>query len=469
MTLSAAELNWRTGQPIRVPWGDAELDLGLPADWAAFDARPAPMDGLAQPLGELLDAQLANPLGLPPLRQIARSLSRADGQPARVAIVVDDNTRHTPAADVLPVVLDHLGAGRQIADSQIELHFAGGTHQPMSREQMAEKVGPALAARFACFNNPYRDPSQYRYLGVTRNHTSIHLSARVADADLRILIGSVSAHLQAGFAGGLKMLFPGLSSLATIKKLHLAGTSRFRQLVGLPAGSNPMRQEIDRLGEFLDGVTFAVQLMLDERHQPIAVSAGEPIAAQRALAAQGSRRFGVALPGLADLLVANSFPLEYDLWQGFKCIANTLFAARDGGVIVAMLKADHGSNGMKIPKWTVSRKLLRTVLRFTGREGLLSLLGRLLPQVNDEAKFFARFCLGTISRNDVLLYAPTLVAEGVRFPGLELYDNLPAVWARARELLGGAPNVTVFGRGGVCYPLQGGEMQNAKCKMQNGK
>ena len=444
-------------QPVRVPWGADQLDLRMPPDWPVFQANPAAFDPPDLPLAEMVAASLAQPVGLPPLRQIARDLAR---QPAsRIAIVVDDNTRHTPAADVLPVVLDHLGAGSAIPDDRIEIHFAGGMHTPMAREQMAEKIGAPLLARFACHNNPARDPVQYRYLGRSRHNTPVYVSTRVADANLRILIGSVSAHLQAGFAGGYKLLFPGMASVATIKKLHLRGTETFRQLIGLPAERNPMRQEIDRLGEFLDGVTFNVQLLLDAANRPLAAAAGEPVASQRRVAEQAARRFGVAIPGQADLLVANSFPREYDLWQCFKCIANTLFAARDGGVIVALMKADKGANGMNLPKWTVSRGVIRWLLRIVGSNGLISLLGRLVPQVNDEAKFFARFCMGTIRRNDVLIYSPTLAAEGVRFPGLEIYDNLDRVWVRAGQLLGSSrPRVTVFGNGGVCYPLANGSV-----------
>lgn len=454
MDTISSKPDWTNGGAVRVPWGNTELDLQLPPGWPSFLAHATRQPPPAAAPAEMLEAALAQPRQMAPLREIARDLACPDGRPTRIAIVVDDNTRHTPVDAILPTVLDHLGVGRSIADSQIEIHFAGGTHQPMTPAQMADKIGAEPARRFACFNNPLNDPLQYRYLGVSRGGTPIHLSARVAEADLRVLIGSVSAHLQAGFAGGFKLLFPGLSSRATIKKLHLGGTARFRQLVGLPAGQNPMRQEIDALGGFLDGVTFAVQLLLDERHQPVAVSAGDPVAAQRALAEQAVGRFAVATPGPADLLVTNSAPLNYDLWQGFKCIANTLFAAREGGVVVAMLKADHGSNGMKLPSWHISQRLLKAILRFIGRDGLLSLLGRLVPQINDEAKFFARFCLGTLARNHVLLYAPTLVAEGIRFPGIELYDSLPAVWARAAALLGPrTPNVTVFGQGGVCYPL----------------
>lgn len=454
---------WRVGQQARVPWGTGELDLRLPDNWPVFDARPTPQPAADQPtppLAEMVAAALTAPLGMPPLRQLALQAAARKARPGQIAIIVDDDTRHTPADKVLPVVLDYLGAGsgKAIADDRIEIHFAGGTHRPMTREQMADKIGPDLVRRFACFNNPFDDPAAYRYLGRTRHNTPVHLSARVADADLRILVGSVCAHLQAGFAGGYKLLFPGLASRDTLKKLHLRGTEQFCQLTGTPAETNPMRQEIDRLGAYLDGTTFAVQLLLGEANEPLAAVAGEPVAAQRVLAQRAVGRFGVPLPGSADLLVCNSFPREHDLWQGFKCIANTLFAARPGGLIVATIKADRGTNGMKLPKWTLSRRVIRGLLAVTGRDGLVSIFARLLPQVNDEARFFMRFCLGTIQRNAVLIYSPNLAAEGIRFPGLELYDNLPAVWKRAAQMLDGkAPNVTVFGHGGVCYPMSNAE------------
>jgi nickel-dependent lactate racemase len=42
----------------------------------------------------------------------------------------------------------------------------------------------------------------------------------VASADLRVLIGSVLPHLQAGFGGGWKLIFPGTSHRSTLGALH---------------------------------------------------------------------------------------------------------------------------------------------------------------------------------------------------------------------------------------------------------
>ncbi|MCG3179544.1 MAG: hypothetical protein BIFFINMI_01880 [Phycisphaerae bacterium] len=439
--------------PISLPWGDGELPLDLPGGWPVFLARPDAPPAPDRPLAEMLQSALAEPLDAPPLAKIARRLSEKSG--SRIAIVVDDNSRHTPVADVLPVLLREIKAGQWFDDSRIEIHFASGMHTPMTPAEMADRIGADLAARFACCNNPWHDPSQYRYLGRTRNATPIHLSARVADADLRILVGSVNAHMQAGFAGGMKLLFPGCASLGTIRRLHLRGTGVFRQRIGVPVAGNPMRQEIDSIFEYLPGLTFNVQLMLDGRFRVLQASAGHPIASQRAIAADAARRFGVALPGPADLVVSNGFPLELDFWQGFKSVANTVFAARPGGVVVALMRCAAGANNMPIPKWWFSRRVLRAVMRVTGRDGLISLMSRLTPQLHAEARFFVRFALSTIARNPVLVYSPNLVAEGVRFPGIEISDDLPALLARAAGLLGGAipPNVTVFPEGGVCYPL----------------
>ena len=57
----------------------------------------------------------------------------------------------------------------------------------------------------------------------------------VAEADLRILIGSVLPHLQAGFGGGYKLIFPGTSHRTTLGALHRQGLDG-RSGHGRPAG-----------------------------------------------------------------------------------------------------------------------------------------------------------------------------------------------------------------------------------------
>jgi len=66
----------------------------------------------------------------------------------------------------------------------------------------------------------------------------------VVEADLRILIGSVLPHLQAGFGGSLKLIFPGTSRRSTLGALHhqgLDGKLDPLGLIGEDAALNRMR------------------------------------------------------------------------------------------------------------------------------------------------------------------------------------------------------------------------------------
>ena len=69
---------------------------------------------------------------------------------------------------------------------------------------------------------------------------------------LRILIGSVLPHLQAGFGGGYKLIFPGTSHRTTLGGLHRQGFDgriRSGRSAGEHAAGNPMRQAIHAAAE----------------------------------------------------------------------------------------------------------------------------------------------------------------------------------------------------------------------------
>src|SRR5688500_13311728 len=92
-------------EPIRIPWGawfgDEDRELSFPSDWEArlFPPRDAPE------IGDVAIRQaFETPHGTPPLRELARGRKDA-------VIVVDDLSRPTPAARLMPLILDELAAG----------------------------------------------------------------------------------------------------------------------------------------------------------------------------------------------------------------------------------------------------------------------------------------------------------------------------------------------------------------------
>ncbi len=436
---------------ISVPWSDNELSIDMPDNWSVQQTADSKLQPGQDAWPDRLAAALNKPDTALPLHKLLAA--RPNG---RVVLVIEDITRHSPVPKILETVMREIRHAR-IDDEQVSVVFANGMHPPMTDEEAAEKLGPEIE-KLKWRNNPWHDKTQYVSVGQAGKIEYL-VDKQVAEADLRIVISAVCPHLQAGFGGGFKMIFPGCSHLDTIRPLHLLGlTRRPRQMVGTEAEKNAMRTAIDTGGKLLDayhGVTFAVHYMLDDDDRPVYIGAGDPISTQRMLAKQCSIACGIITPApLADVLITNAYPRDFDLWQSFKAVANTRWAARPGGVIICLSRCGAGLNGMDPPKWPVSAAWTKRIVRWLGPEALCSLLMRLVPSLAGDAGFFVRMGLRTIHRNPIFLVAKPLHDTGANFPGLEVFATAEDAFAAAEKLLGDGPQkVTVFPAGGTTFPV----------------
>ncbi|MFB3892309.1 MAG: lactate racemase domain-containing protein [Phycisphaerae bacterium] len=436
---------------VAVPWGRQDLAITLPDNWTVQqvvkpELRPAPADWpdrMAEALGQPA-------VGLP----LGKLLAARPG--GKVAVIVEDMTRHSPLSEILPILLRELDHAR-VDRANLEVVFATGMHPPLTAAQARAKLGPlASELRWRC--NPWHDRKAYIRVGNV-GKVSVLVDRGVAGADLRIIVSSVSPHLQAGFGGGYKMLVPGCAPRETIRVLHRQGLGRgASQLVGSDAEANAMRQAIDAAGALIDqahGRTFAVQYLLDGDDRPSAVAAGDVVPTQRMLAKQCAAACGVATPAPADVLVTNAFPRDFDLWQSFKGIANTLWAARPNGVVVCLARCEAGVNGMaRPPRWPFNQRWTRRILRAVGPETLGAIVMRLVPRLAGDAAFFIRMAAQMLNRNPIILASPTLHAAGVKFPGLVILPTAGDAIAAASALLGNGPQrATVFPYGGITFPV----------------
>jgi len=393
---------------------------------------------------------LAEPTAGP---NLAKLLAARRG--GRVVIVLEDTTRHSPLPDILPVILreiDHAGIQRQ----QVEVFFATGMHPPMTPRQVVEKLGPA-AAELTWRCNPWKDEAAYEHVGDV-GRMKVAIDRGVLEADLRIIVSSVSIHMQAGFGGGYKMFLPGCASLRTIRQLHRHGLEDARtQLVGTHAKDNLMRRAIDAAGQLIDrrsGASFAVQYLLDAANLPGAITAGEVLASQQMLAKQAAVANGVLVESPADIVIANAYPRDADLWQSFKAIANTRWALRPNGVMICLTRCESAMQGMNVPRWPIGPGAMRRVIRWLGAETFSALITRLKPSLAGDAAFFIELAAQALHRNPLVMFSPILHATGGRFPGLALYENWDDVVALTRSLLGEGPQrVVVFPTAGTTYPV----------------
>ena len=435
---------------VQVPWGSGELTVSIPEHWrlqqvAGPQLRPAPRHWV-----DRLAAAVNQPVAGLPLGKLLAA--RHKGQ---IAIIVEDITRHSPLEEILEVILREIHHAR-IRDEQMKIVFATGMHPPMSAEDVRQKLGRS-AHNLSWRCNPWPDRSAYVNIGRI-GRLDVWIDRGVVQADLRIIISSVSPHLQAGFGGGYKMFLPGCAQLETIRGLHRLGIRRRpRQLVGTQPRQNPMRAAIDAAGMMVDdlhGATFAIEYLLDADNRPTFMAAGQPGPTHRMLTKQCALACCVVPASPADVLITNAHPRDYDLWQAFKCIPNTLWAVRPGGVVICLARCQAGLNEMKTMPWPLSPAWTRRLVRLLGPDNICSMLDRIVTHIAGDSAWFIRLATQTLQRNPVFMVSPNLVSAGVKFPGVAIFATVDEAIQAAEDILGPAPQrVAVYSWGGASYPV----------------
>ena len=435
---------------IQVPWGSGEMSITIPEHWELQQVASPALPSAPENWSERLAVALHKPVSGPPLDRLLAGLKGG-----RIAIIVEDLTRHSPLDKILQVVLREIRhAG--FANEQMEIVFASGMHPPMTSQEAREKLGPA-AEDISRRSNPWDNPDAYVSLG-RFGRLEICMDRGVVEADLRIIISSVSPHLQAGFGGGYKMLFPGCGLLRDIRLLHRIGIRRRRggQLVGTDARNNPMRRTIDAAGVMADknhGVTFAVQYLLDAENQPAFLAAGPPTPTHRMLTKQCATSCGIIPTRPADVLITNAYPRDRDLWQAFKCIPNTCWAARPNGVLICLARCEAGLNEMKTMRWPLSPTWTRRIVRLLGPEVICAMMDRIVTRLAGDSQWFIRLATQILQRNPIFMVSPRLVEQNVKFPGIALFGEVDeAITAAGKLLGGGSQRVSIWPWGGASYP-----------------
>ena len=431
---------------VTIPWGKGELTLALPDQWhVAAILEPQSLPAVSDLCAEVRCA-LAQPIGLPPLRKMMELFPAG-----KVALVVDDGSRPTPVAQILPLVLKELeDAGLQ--RSQITLVPAIGLHRAMTGEEIEQRVGRACLEGLHWENHDCDDLSRLENLGLTSRGTPVYINKTVAQADVVISVGCIEPHIIASFGGGYKNLVPGVAGRATVAHNHsLNCTPATFNMVGQPIEHNPMRLDLEEAAGKLKPPVFIVNAVLNNMLQAVRVVAGSPIAAHREGARISATLYGVPVSQPADVVITASHPMDQDLRQGVKALANTVRAVRRGGAHITLVRADEGVGVFGL----ANRKLP------LGRGGLKAVAPVLLPLVpklklkgmGEEDRFFLYFALQAMRHATLLMYAPTIPA-GVKanLPFVQFVDSADDTVSAAHQRIAGRAEVLIFPHGGITYP-----------------
>jgi lactate racemase len=255
-----------------------------------------------------------------------------------VVIIVDDMTRSTPVARVLPILLDRLNAAG-VSDEQISIVVALGTHRPMTDAEIKQRLGPGPVTRVRVANSHFADKSELLDCGLAADGTHLWVDRHVMAGDLRIAVGSIVPHPVAGWGGGAKIIYPGVGGADTVSHYHLQQTQLTRNIFG--DITSPIRARMERWVAQL-GLHFIVNVVCTPHGEVYQAVAGHFIEAHRRGVEHAKDVFAVRVRQRCDIVVASSYPADLDLWQAGKGMMSADLMAKDGGTIILVTPCPEG-------------------------------------------------------------------------------------------------------------------------------
>jgi len=316
--------------PRRLWYDNSTSTISLPDKW---DVRVLTMQGRDRPplSSEGIEHAVKNPIGSARLSELARGKSSA-------VIIFDDITRPTRISDIAPAVIRELVAGG-MDEEDITFVAALGNHGAHTHHEFRKKLGPAITERFAVFNhNPY---DHCTYVGTTSRGTKLSVNREVMEADLRIGIGCVTAHINVGFSGGGKIVLPGVASIESAAHLHIHVKAMAPETTGPGTGEeNVLRQEIDEAAR-MAGRHFKVDAIVNERGQTTALFAGDPHEEHKRAVELAREVYSVGpRPERCKLVIANAFVKANEMFIAARIGASAL---TDGtGTVVLVVDSPEG-------------------------------------------------------------------------------------------------------------------------------
>lgn len=319
---------------IRIPYGQNSLEFCLPQQNLVGVYSPQNISGVADLPGEIQRA-LANPIGTKSLRELAAGAKK-------VVLIADDNTRLTPTDKIIPALLTELNAAG-VRDEQITIIIALGTHRFMTDEEILAKYGEDVGRRVTVKNHDFRDPAMMVDLGKTPNGTHISVNREAYEADFKLGIGSIVPHYIPGFAGGAKIVQPGISAEQTTAETHLLSTCAPRSFLGVR--ENPVRVELNSIARAV-GMHTIFNTVLNCHGEVVGAFFGDTVEAFNAGVDLARKVYAVELPEEADIVVSSSYPCDLEFWQAHKALYPSDLAVKAGGIIILATPCSEGVSVM---------------------------------------------------------------------------------------------------------------------------
>jgi nickel-dependent lactate racemase len=368
-------------------------------------------------------------------------LNRAVGPNDRVLVIIDDATRGTPIARILPYVLAELAtAGTH--DDHVTFLTAQGTHRRMSEPELRQKLGQ-FYGRFEVHQHDWNDESLMHEFGHTKDGTRVTANRLLTQADFILGMGSIVPHRVKGFSGGAKIVFPGVSGKEMMYRNQWEASMRMSETVmGEP--ENSMRLRMEEAAE-MAGLRYIVNVISDRDSKIVGCFVGHPVAAHRAGCAVSRDVFTARLPHRADIVLIDAYPADRDFWQSAKAAYAGTMAVREGGTLITVAPnlegvADNHPNLLQI-----GCRPQAEIVQMVQRSEIEDLVGAAI--LADIAQI--------VDHADCIMVSPGVKREQAERLGFRYAESCQRALDMAFERQGRNASVAVLHQGGHILPLAG--------------
>ena len=265
----------------------------------------------------------------------------------RVLLIIPDTTRTAPVGQLVQVihgVLKKVGA-------HVDVLVALGTHQPLSAEAMLKHLEltreryEADYGDMQLLNHTWDDPASLMRIGTLRaefieevsggllkEDVAITINRVIEDYDHLLILGPVFPHEVAGFSGGSKYLFPGVSGPEIINFFHWLG-ALITSLKTIGRADNPVRRVLDEAAKLVPVPVSAISVVVHEK-KLAGVFVGAVESSWHEAVALSSQLHIVRKPKPFQKVLACIPEMYDDFWTGGKGMYKCEAVVADGGEII---------------------------------------------------------------------------------------------------------------------------------------
>jgi nickel-dependent lactate racemase len=376
------------------------------------------------------------PFGAPRLRDAVRALPPGK---RRVLILIDDGTRATPVAKILPKLIEELHAGG-VRDEDVAFLQAPGTHRPMKPDELRKKLGP-LYGKYPVHEHHYLDRDSLHDFGKTRDGTPVFANKLVKEFDYVIGVGAILPHRVKGLSGGAKIMFPGVGGKEIMERNQWEASMHMSETVmGVP--ENPMRLRMEEAAR-LAGLDYLVNVVYDVEHRIVGCFTGDFVEAHREGCKCSREVYAAHMPTRADVVLIDSHSADRDFWQSAKGPYAGTMAVKDGGSLILVSPNPEGVASNHKNVLEIGYRPTAEIVAMVQRGEVDDLVG---------AAILCDVCQ-IVDKTDCIMVSPGVKPDEAKKIGFRYASDANEALRMALEQQGRGASIAVLRYGGHILPI----------------